>query len=89
MSALWTTAVYHVWEVNVAVMVTQTVQTMKMRRTVVSKIHHSKKLAVGVLHTYPFARVLRMYPLVQEVLWFLPFHAACYTSRDLPRELHK
>ena len=85
MSALWTTAVYHVWEVNVAVMVTQTVQTMKERPTVVSKIHHS-------LHT-PFtklaASVLRMHPFVQEVLWFLPFHAACYTSGKLPRELHK
>ena len=80
MSAQWITAVYHVWEVNVAVMVTQTVQTMKTRPTVVSKIHHSKTLA---------ASVLRMYPFVQEVLWFLPFHAACYTSGDLPRELHK
>ena len=81
MSALWTTAVHHVWEVNVAVMVTQTVQTMKTRPAVVSEMHHSsKKLA---------ASALRMYPFVQEVLWFLPFHAACYTSGDLPKELHK
>ena len=56
MSAQWSTAVYHVWEVNVTVMVTQTVQTMKMRPTVVSKIHHSKKLAASVLRMHPFVQ---------------------------------
>ena len=36
MSAQWITAVYHVWEMDVIVMVIQTVQTMKMRPNAVS-----------------------------------------------------
>ena len=42
-SAQWITAVYHVWETDVIVMVNQTVQTMKMRPNAVSEMHHSSK----------------------------------------------
>ena len=41
MSALWITAVYHVWEMDVIVTVTQTVQTMNMRSNAVSEMNHS------------------------------------------------
>ena len=34
---------YHVWEMDVIVMVIQTVQTMKMSPNVVSEMHHSSK----------------------------------------------
>ena len=38
MSAQWITAVYHVWEMDAIVTVTQTAQTMKMRLNAVSEI---------------------------------------------------
>ena len=37
MSAQWITPAYHVWEIAVTAMVTQTVQTKKMRPSAVSQ----------------------------------------------------
>ena len=35
---------YHVWEMDVIVMVIQTVQTMKMKPNAVSEMHHSSNI---------------------------------------------